>query len=146
MFSPPAAAVAAAAPLTFLLLSSTFSPSEAAAFTSSEDSLVSFWDWDLLWGWDVLWDSSGSSPKSNLGRRRDVFAAASGVGLLGALPPAIAKDCDCHYVLRWVRYDDDGLTDTEQTMIERCGECASVGDSSGYWLEVRGDSKVKGQS
>ena len=127
MFSPPAAAVAAAAPLPFLLLSSTFSPSEAAAFTSSEDSLVSFWD--LLW--DLLWDSSGSSPKSNLGRR-DVFAAASGVGLLGALPPAIAKDCDCHYVLRWVRYDDDGLTDTEQTMIERCGECASVGDSSGY--------------
>ena len=31
---------------------------------------------------------------------------------------------------------DDGFTDTEQTMIERCGECASVGDSSGYWLEV----------
>ena len=94
---------------------------------------MSFWDWDLLWDWDLSWDSSGSSPKSNLGRR-DVFAAASGVGLLGALPPAIAKDCDCHYMRWWVRYDDDGVTDTEQTMIERCGECASVGDSSRYWL------------
>ena len=92
---------------------------------------MSFWDWDLLWDWELLWDSSGSSPKSNLGRR-DVFAVASGVGLLGALPPAIAKDCDCHYV----RYDDDGVTDTEQTMIERCGECASVCNSSGYGLEV----------
>ena len=40
-------------------------------------------------------------------------------------------------VITSVRYDDDGVTDTEQTMIERCGECASVGDSSGYWLEVQ---------
>ena len=94
MFSPPATA----APLTFLLLlSSTFSSSEAVVFTSWDSlALMSFWDWDLDWDcvWD--WDSSSSSPKSNLGRR-DVFAAASGVGLLGALPPAIAKDCDCHY-------------------------------------------------
>ena len=89
MFSPPAA-TAAAAPLAFLLPSSTFS-------TSSEISLalISFRDLD----WDCAWvdlDSSASSPKSNLGRR-DVFAAESGVGLLGALPPAIARDCDCHY-------------------------------------------------
>ena len=95
MFSPLAAA--AVAPLTFLLLSSTFSSTDFV-FTSSEDSLASFWDLDCVgeWDWDWIWDSSGSSPKSNFGRR-DVFAAASGVGLLGALPPAIAQDCDCHY-------------------------------------------------
>ena len=96
--------------------------------------MASFWDLDCVgeWDWDWIWDSSGSSPKSNFGRR-DVFAAASGVGLLGALPPAIAQDCDCHYTeLAGVRYDD-GFTDTEQTMIERCGECTSDGKVGIAW-------------
>ena len=62
------------------------------------DSLASVWDWDwdCVWDWDCDWDwdcvCDSFSPKSNLGLCfGDVFAAVSGVGLLGALLPPPEK-------------------------------------------------------